>query len=154
MKESAGLLMFRFQNKELEFFLAHPGGPYFKNKDLGSWTIPKGEVGLNEDKLDAAKREFYEETGLTTDGPFIDLGIAKQTSKIIHAWAFEGNWNELNTLVSNEFEIEWPPKSGKKQKFPEVDQVKFFTKDQAKDKIIAAQYILITRLEELLNLNK
>src|SRR4051812_25180155 len=116
---SAGLLMFRVQHGQLQVFLAHPGGPYFARKDDGSWTVPKGEPDPGEDLLDAAKREFAEETGILPNGPLIPLTPVRQKGgKVVHAWAFAGDWE--GTIVSNTFTMEWPPKSGKRMEFPEI----------------------------------
>lgn len=148
-KSSAGLLMYRKNNNKLEVFLVHPGGPYFKNKDEGVWTIPKGEIESEESIFEAAKREFQEETGIRPTGNFIPLDTVKQKGgKIIHAWAFEG---DMSTFKSNYFEMEWPPRSGRKQKFPEVDKALFFTIAEATRKINPAQIVFLERLGELLN---
>ena len=145
---SAGLLMYRVRNGILEVFLAHPGGPFFKNKDKGYWSIPKGEIDPEESALDAAIREFIEETGIMPEGDFIPLGTVRQKSgKIVHAWAFVGDWEERKPIVSNTFEIEWPPRSGKKQQFPEIDRTAFFSVTEALDKINEAQREFIRRLE-------
>jgi len=138
-KRSAGMLMFRKKGGELEVFLVHPGGPFWAAKDAGAWTVPKGEYGEGEEALDAAKREFTEETGFAAEGEFIDLGSVRQTSgKIVNAWAFEGDC-EPEKLVSNFCEIEWPPRSGKKKQIPEVDRGAWFTLAQAREKILKSQ---------------
>src|ERR1700743_1338052 len=117
MKQSAGILLYRKADGILQLFLVHPGGPFFKNKDLGAWSIPKGEFLDDEDALAAAKREFFEETGMAIDGDFIPLNkVTLKSGKKVYAWALEGNIDPKN-IVSNQFEIEWPPKSGKKQSF-------------------------------------
>jgi predicted NUDIX family NTP pyrophosphohydrolase len=145
MKQSAGLLMYRWKNEELEFFLVHPGGPFFKNKDEGYWTIPKGEPNENEPLLEAAKREFKEETGIDPVGSFVELGSIKQKGgKVVYAWAFEKNWDY--NLISNEFELEWPPKSGKTAFFPEVDKGGYFGLKEAELKINQAQKSLLLKL--------
>jgi predicted NUDIX family NTP pyrophosphohydrolase len=145
MKQSAGLLMYRWQNKALEFFLVHPGGPFFKNKDEGYWTIPKGEPEGNEALLEAAKREFIEETGIEPVGPYIELGQVKQKGgKVVHAWAFEKD--EVKDVISNNFELEWPIKSGKKVFFPEVDKGAYFGLKEAEVKINLAQKDFLLRL--------
>lgn len=151
-KISSGLLMYRKQNNQLEFFLVHPGGPYFKNRDDGAWSIPKGETENTESLLETAIREFKEETGIEPGvADFIALDSIKQKGgKTVHAWAFEGGWNENNLIKSNYFEIEWPPQSGKKQKFPEIDKAGFFSADIAKQKINSAQVEFLIRLEEIL----
>ena len=115
---SAGLLMYRISNGGIEVLLAHPGGPFFQNKNEGAWSIPKGEIEPGEDLLIAAQREFEEETGLTLSGPFIPLGSVKQKGgKEVHAWAFSGDCDP-KANVSNKFSIEWPPKSGRQEEFP------------------------------------
>src|SRR5579862_6732951 len=121
-KQSAGILLYRKVEGQLEVFLIHPGGPYFKNKDEGAWSIPKGEFVEGEEALDAAKREFEEETGQKIEGNFTALKpIVQKSGKKVFAWAVEGDIDP-DTIKSNEFEIEWPPKSGKKQSFAEVDR--------------------------------
>jgi predicted NUDIX family NTP pyrophosphohydrolase len=145
MKISAGLLMFRFIKQTPEFFLVHPGGPYFKNKDLGYWTIPKGEVIAGEDLLETAEREFFEETSIKPFGPYIELGMVKQKGgKIVHAWAFENDCVE--PIRCNNFTLEWPPKSGTLVSFPEVDKGLYFSLEEALIKINQAQGEFIIRL--------
>ncbi len=145
---SAGLLMYRIRDGTLQVLLAHPGGPYFKNKDELAWTIPKGEVEADEDLLETAKREFEEETGIAPTGPFIPLTAIKQKGgKIVHAWAFEGDCDP-GAVVSNTFTMEWPPKSGRHVEFPEIDRVEFFDVAAAKRKIKAGQEALIEELEQ------
>lgn len=147
---SAGLLMYRQQDGRLEVLLVHPGGPFWRNKDDGAWSIPKGEVGPGEDLLDAARREFQEELGLAADGPFLPLTPVKQKgAKIVHAWAFAGNCDP-SQIKSNTFTVEWPPRSRKLQQFPEVDQAAFFDLAAARQKINAAQIPLLDELEESL----
>ena len=149
-KKSAGILAYRTVKKTMEFFLVHPGGPFWKNKDAGAWSIPKGEFEEDEDPLTAAKREFKEETGQVISGNFIPLSPVKQKSgKIIQAWAVEADIDAEN-IKSNLFEMEWPPRSGKKQEFPEVDRAEWFTADTAKEKINPAQAALIDELLILL----
>jgi len=129
--------------------LAHPGGPFFKNKDEGAWSIPKGEVEPGEDLLETAKREFEEETGITPKGPFIALTpITQKGGKIVHAWAFEDDCDP-SAIVSNTFTIEWPPKSGQQMEFPEIDRADFFDVAAAKRKVKAAQVALIEELERI-----
>lgn len=144
---SAGLLMYRMVDKKLEIFLAHPGGPYFKKKDLGYWTIPKGIAEKDESLLHAAQREFQEETGMMAEGPFIHLDSVRQKGgKVVHAWAFEYHGTAPVLPVSNTFSLEWPPKSGKLQDFPEIDQSAFFPVKEALEKINEAQSVFIERL--------
>jgi predicted NUDIX family NTP pyrophosphohydrolase len=144
---SAGLLMYRIQEGELQVLLAHPGGPFFKNKDEGAWTIPKGEIDQGEDLLEAAKREFKEEIGVTPTGPFIALTpITQKGGKIVHAWAFKGDCDPA-AIVSNTFRIEWPPRSGRLTDFPEIDRAEFFDVAAAIRKIKAAQAPLIDELQ-------
>jgi len=146
-KQSAGVLLYRIVDGLLQVFLVHPGGPFFKNKDDGSWSIPKGEFAEDENPLDAAKREVLEETGQSIDGNFIELKpIQQKGGKIVHAWAVEGDIDHV-TIVSNTFEIEWPPRSGKKQSFPEIDRAAWFDVETAKVKINAAQTGLIDELQ-------
>ena len=145
-KKSAGILLYRIENKVPEVFLVHPGGPFWAKKDQGAWSIPKGEFDDIEDPLDAAKREFEEETGMKISGEFIDLNPIKQKSgKIVYAWAIEGNIDPAK-IKSNEFEIEWPPKSGKMKTFPEIDKAEWFNLHDAKKKIIESQSALIREL--------
>ena len=149
-KQSAGILLYKLEQKELRVLLVHPGGPFWTNKDEGAWTIPKGELDENEDELSAAIREFKEETGISLSGQFIALTPVKQKSgKLIVAWALEGDMNPAK-LTSNTFEVEWPPRSGKKKSFPEIDKAEWFTPQNAVQKINPAQVALITELEEKL----
>ena len=146
---SAGLLMFRERGVGVEVFLVHPGGPLWRKKDMGAWSIPKGEVVAGEDFLTTARREFEEETGINPAGEFIGLGEIKQPSgKIVIAWAFEGNCTPA--IRSNTFLMEWPPKSGRAQEFPEVDRAEWFSLNDARDRIHRGQIgfldKLITRL--------
>ncbi len=146
MKQSAGILLYRIKEKQLQIFLVHPGGPFWKNKDAGAWSIPKGEYETGEDAFATAKKEFEEETGQSITGNFISLNTIKQKSgKLVIAWAVEGDINELN-IKSNEFEMEWPPRSGKKIKVPEVDKGGWFTVEEAKIRINIAQVGLIDQL--------
>lgn len=148
-KESAGLLMVRHREGQLEVFLVHPGGPFFARKDAGAWTIPKGEPEPGEALEQAALREFEEETGIAPGRPLIPLGSIKQKGgKTVHAWAFAGDWNEATGLKGNTFELEWPPRSGRKQHFPEVDRAAFFSLREARAKINPAQIPFLTKLEE------
>jgi predicted NUDIX family NTP pyrophosphohydrolase len=151
-KISAGLLMFRRRKGELEILLVHPGGPYFKKKDEGSWTIPKGEVAEGEDLLERARIEFEEELGIGASGSWIELGSVKQKGgKTVHAWAFAGDLEDTFKLASNTFEMEWPPRSGKVQQFPEVDRAEFFPMEEARRKINEAQIVFLDRLIEQLD---
>lgn len=146
-KESAGLIMYRYKNAGIEIFLAHPGGPFFKNKDNGSWSIPKGLIEEGEEPLNTAVREFVEETGIKPKPPFIPVdSIRQKGGKIVYAWAFEGDIPTGFEPVSNSFEIEWPPHSGKNQSFPEIDKAEFFTSEEAGLKINPAQAVFIDRL--------
>lgn len=140
--------MYRFRNDTLEVFLAHPGGPFFARKDAGVWTLPKGEPAENEPLEITARREFEEETGITPPDDLVPLGSIKQKGgKIVHAWAFAGNWNESDGLSCNTFELEWPPRSGRVQTFPEIDRAAFFSLDQAREKINPAQVPLLDALK-------
>ena len=150
-KLSAGIVLYRWldgsKNKRLEVLLVHPGGPFWKNKDAGSWSIPKGEYEPAEDALNAARREFAEETSLTLpEGDFKPLGELRQPSgKVITAWAHEGDF-PAEDLRSNLFSMEWPPKSGKMQEFPEVDRAAWFGLDEAREKLIPGQCGFLDRL--------
>ncbi len=147
-KQSAGILIFRNHGGRREYLLVHPGGPFWKNKDAGAWSIPKGEFEEREDPLTAAKRELKEETGFSIEGDFIPLTpITQKGGKKVVAWAVNGN-PDITSLKSNEFEMEWPPHSGKKQKFPEVDRAEWFSKKVALEKILPAQIPFITETEE------
>ena len=150
LKVSAGLLLFRRTAGRLEVFLAHPGGPFWANKDAGAWTIPKGLVNPGEDQLAAARREFAEETGLHPDGPFLPLGSVRQKAgKVIHAWACEGDADPA-AVTSNTMRVEWPPRSGEWVTIPEIDRCGWFEPAAARGKINPAQAELIDRLEEML----
>ena len=147
---SAGLLLYRRSQKGLELFLAHPGGPFWRDKDTGAWTIPKGVLDPDEDPLDAARREFTEETGIQAQEPFIPLGSVRQRAgKTIHAWAWEGD-ADASATTSNEMRTEWPRGSGRMLTFPEVDRCAWFTPAEARRKMNAAQAEFIGRLEALL----
>ena len=151
---SAGLLMFRRRNNELEFLLVHPGGPFFARKDDGVWTIPKGEVAPGEDLLTRAQIEFEEEVGFRPENVqrWIELGwIRQKGGKIVHAWSFEGDLPEPFECKSNLFELEWPPRSGKYQPFPEVDQACFFSDEIARRKLKATQVPFLDRLRPALS---
>jgi predicted NUDIX family NTP pyrophosphohydrolase len=147
---SAGLLMHRLQDGQPQVLLVHPGGPFFKRKDDGAWTIPKGEVEQDENLLAAALREFEEETGVKPAEPFTALTSVKQKSgKIVHAWSFAGDCDPT-TIVSNTFSLEWPPKSGRMMEFPEIDRAAFFDFATARRKINLAQASWINELESAL----
>ena len=149
-KVSAGLVMYRVRDGQLEFLLAHPGGSFWKNKDAAAWTIPKGEIRPDEEPLAAACREFQEETGFKPEGLFAPLTPIKQRSgKIVHAWAFEGDC-DASQIKSNTFQMEWPPKSGRIETSPEIDRAGFFKMSEAKKKIMPAQFPLLAELEEKL----
>lgn len=145
--ESAGILGFRRSRGVLEVLLVHPGGPFFAKKDAGAWSIPKGLIE-GDGLLAEAMREFQEETGLSITGEAIPLGSIRQKSgKIVQAWAVEGGW-DLADFKSNTFELEWPPKSGKRQTFPEADRAGWFNMAEAREKILAAQAEFLDRLIE------
>lgn len=142
---SAGLLMFRRRGPDLEFFLVHPGGPFWSKKNFGAWSIPKGEYTEEEKPLEAAKREFEEETGVVPSGNFIALDEIKQASgKVVTAWAFEGDCS-LQQVRSNTFSMEWPPRSGRMQEFPEVDRAGWFSLDDARRRILKGQLGFLER---------
>ena len=148
-KQSAGLLMYRHHGA-LEVLLVHPGGPFWRDRDAGAWTLPKGEFTDGESALDAARREFVEETGVVPEGPFLALTPVRQRAgKLVHAWAFRGDCDP-GKLTSNSFTMEWPPRSGKLASFPEVDRAEFFTIPTAQGKINPAQLALLAELERLL----
>ena len=136
---SAGILLYRLPATGPEVFLVHPGGPFWAKRDLGAWSVPKGEVDGDEDLLEAAKREFQEETGASVDGNFIELAPLRQPSgKVVRAWAVEGDI-DASAIRSNTFSIEWPPRSGKSRAFPEVDRAGWFTLAEARDKLLPGQ---------------
>lgn len=150
-KESAGLLLYRWREGTLEFLLVHPGGPLWKNKDDGAWSIPKGEVQSAEDPLAAAKREVAEELGFCPEGKFIELTPIKQKGgKLVRAWAVQAEWQPSN-LKSNTFTLQWPPRSGKLQGFPEVDRAEYFPIPTARLKINSAQLALLEELQQKLS---
>ena len=151
-KVSAGLILYRRRSGELEFLLVHLGGPFWAKKDDGAWFLPKGEVNPGEDEKAAAIREFQEETGLEIDptSQSIPLGTVKHKSgKLVHAWALEGDCDPA-AVRSNTFEIEWPPRSGKKQTFPEIDRAAFFTLAAAGKKMHPTEFEFLSRLGGLL----
>ena len=144
---SAGILAFR-RRPELEVLLAHPGGPFWAKKDAGTWTIPKGLVEPGDELIDAARREFTEETNLVAQGNMIELTpVAQKSGKVLHAFALEADF-DLSQFASNTFALEWPPKSGQRQSFPEIDRIAYFALPMAKLKIIAYQLPLLSELEE------
>jgi predicted NUDIX family NTP pyrophosphohydrolase len=147
---SAGILLFRRAGLSFEVLLAHPGGPFWTNKDEGAWTIPKGEIEEGDEPLATAIREFQEETGILLEGPFIDLGsIVQKSGKRVHAWACEGDADASKTR-SNTIKVVWPPKSGTWITIPEVDRCAWFEPESAMRKINPAQAELITRLARLI----
>lgn len=149
-RHSAGLLLYRRRRGVLEVFLVHPGGPFWAGKDLGAWSIPKGEYTPAEEPLAAARREFKEETGVTAVGEFIPLTPLKQPSgKIIQAWAVQGDCN-AGAIRSNTFTLEWPPRSGHPQEFPEVDRAAWFSLPAAREKIIKGQAGFLEELRQRL----
>jgi predicted NUDIX family NTP pyrophosphohydrolase len=144
--ESAGVLLWRRRKADVEVFLIHPGGPFWKNKDAGAWSIPKGLIDPKEDHLVAAKREFNEETGFTIDGDYVLLGRFKQSSaKTLTVYAVEGDCDPAR-LVSNTFSLEWPPKSGRTQDFPEADRGAWFSPAEAVEKILKGQLPILEKL--------
>lgn len=148
-RRSAGILLYRGHGPDLEVLLVHPGGPLWARKDAGAWTIPKGEFGDDEDPLAAARRELAEETGVSLEGPFHALTpIRQRGGKVVHAWACRGDVDPT-TLRSNTFEMEWPPRSGKRATFPEVDRAEYFGLDAARTKINPAQAALLDELAHL-----
>jgi predicted NUDIX family NTP pyrophosphohydrolase len=147
-KQSAGLIMFRVRENVLEALLAHPGGPFWRSKDAGAWTIPKGEIDNAADALATAQREFEEETGFKPIGPFHSLGsVIQKSGKVVHVWAFRGDCDP-STIRSNFVEIEWPPRSGRRITIPEIDRAAFFNLREASQKLNPAQVPFLTRLEE------
>lgn len=142
---SAGLLMFRRTRSQAEVFLVHPGGPFWRKKEEGAWSIPKGLVDAGEEPFEAARREFTEETGIVPAAQFIDLGEAKQPGgKVVRAWAFESDCSP--EISSNTFSMEWPPKSGRFQQFPEVDRAEWFSIEDARNRINRGQAVFLERL--------
>jgi len=150
-KQSAGILLYRLQNNITEVFLCHPGGPFYKNKDAGAWTIPKGEFENEEDSLAAACREFYEETGQELVGEFISLEPVKYKSgKIVYAWLLKGDL-DAGAIKSNQFLLEWPPRTGKYISVPEIDRAAWFNLQEAKQKILLSQLPFLLECEKILN---
>ncbi len=149
-RQSAGLLLFRRVAADIEVLLVHPGGPYWATKDEGAWSIPKGEFDQNEDPLDAARREFTEETGFAASGEIIQLETVRQPNgKFVHAWAIQGDFDPAR-LQSNTFSLEWPPKSGRQEQFPEVDRAVWFSMGAAKRKILKGQVPFLKQLQNIL----
>jgi len=149
-RTSAGLLMYRRKDGALEVLLVHPGGPFWAKKDLGAWTIPKGELEEGEDALTTAQREFREETGVEPRGPFHPLGSVKQKGgKVVHGWAFEGDC-AAETIQSNTVRLEWPPRSGQFREFPEVDRAEWFRVDDARTRVNPAQVPLLDHLVQMI----
>jgi predicted NUDIX family NTP pyrophosphohydrolase len=149
--ESAGILLYRQREGRTEVFLVHPGGPYWRNKDAGAWSIPKGQLEADDDALAAARREFLEETGSAVSGEFIALAPLRQRSgKLVQAWAVEGDI-DAQSITSNRFSLEWPPRSGKLQEFPEVDRGAWFSLDAAREKMLAGQRGFLDELQARLD---
>ncbi len=150
MKQSAGLVMYRLRDANVEVLLVHPGGPFWARKDEGAWTIPKGEIEEGEKTVDAAKREFEEETGLRPTGVFQPLKpVRLKSRKVVYAWAFQGDWDQSN-LKSTSFVMEWPLRSGRMVEFPEIDKADWFSLELAKEKIQKGQLGFLEELNEVL----
>ncbi len=150
-KQSAGLLIYRRRGNDVEVFLVHPGGPFWQNKDLGAWSIPKGEFTAGDDPLDVARRELHEETGLSIDGPFVPLEPVRQRGgKIVHAWLVEADF-DAGRIESNTFSLEWPRGTGKLTAFPEVDRAEWFSLDAANEKMLTSQRPLLEQLTSALD---
>jgi predicted NUDIX family NTP pyrophosphohydrolase len=153
LKKSAGILLYRHSGDHYEVHLAHPGGPFWARKDVGAWTIPKGEF-TDERPLEAAIREFHEETGIALQGDFVELTPIKQKGgKVVFAWACEGDC-DVTTVVSNTFSMEWPKNSGTIRTFSEIDHVAWFSLPEAHEKILNSQSPLLLELEKILNFGK
>ncbi len=149
-ERSAGLLLYRHGAQGVEVLLVHPGGPYFARRDLGAWTIPKGKIDEGEEPLQAAQREFREETGTSADGTFLPLNPVRQASgKIVYAWAVQGDC-DTGILRSNTFDMEWPPHSGRSCTFPEIDRGEWFSLSEARQRINKAQSSFLDQLEKIL----
>ena len=150
-RKSAGILLYRFRDEHIQLFLVHPGGPFWANKDQGAWTIPKGEFQDGEEPLITAKREFFEETGKALSGNFIELTpILQKAGKLVYAYATQGDLDEKK-MKSNTYKVEWPPKSGKWKSYPEVDKGDWFSVEESKKKINAAQIAFVDELLQKLN---
>jgi predicted NUDIX family NTP pyrophosphohydrolase len=150
VKVSAGVLLYRWCEGHLEVLLVHPGGPFWMKKDHGVWSIPKGEVQTGEELLSRAREELREETGFIAEGPFIPLAPVRQPGKLVHAWAAEGE-GDASAIVSNTFQLEYPPRSGRLRTFPEVDRAGWFDLPTAREKILTGQRNLLDQLERLLD---
>lgn len=147
---SAGLLMCRKSNGVLQYFLIHPGGPFFKNKDAGVWSIPKGIPEGTEDLIHTAQREFFEETGIKPVPPLYDIGFIKQKSgKVVYAWTFLGAWDPDAGISCNNFSLEWPPRSGRQVEFPEVDKAQWMSYSEAAAQILAGQIPFLDRAKKI-----
>jgi len=145
------LLLYRIRDSAVEVFLVHPGGPFWAKKDEGAWSIPKGEFADDEQPLSAATREFQEETGFSMEGNFMALAPLKQRSgKLVYAWALEGDC-DAGAIKSNLFSMEWPPRSGKRQEYPEVDRASWFTLESAKRRIVPGQIAFLEELQQMLD---
>lgn len=143
---AAGLVMCRKANGTLQYFLVHPGGPYYARKDAGVWSIPKGIPEKGEDLMQAAQREFFEETGIKSSPPFHDIGTVRQKGgKVVQAWAFRGSWDPESGITCNTFTLEWPPRSGRMMEFPEVDRARWMAYDEAVSMINPAQVPFLDR---------
>lgn len=152
-KKSAGIILYRFNNKIFEVLLVHPGGPFWTKKDLGAWSIPKGEFNDDENPLDAAIREFYEEMGTNITGNFIEMTPIKQKSgKVVYAYALEHNF-DVSKIESNTFKMEWPPRSGKQEEFPEIDKGEWFDFTTSIQKLNEYQALIVHELVKKLNLS-
>jgi predicted NUDIX family NTP pyrophosphohydrolase len=150
-KQSSGILLYRFREGEIEVLLIHPGGPFWKNKDAAAWSIPKGEIEADDDPLETAVRELEEEIGLKAKGKFLPLISVRQAGgKLVHCFALNQDF-DTSELKSNNFSLEWPPRSGKFQEFPEVDRAEWFDPETATKKIIPAQANLIDQLLEIID---
>jgi predicted NUDIX family NTP pyrophosphohydrolase len=153
-KKSAGILLYRIREGKVEVLLAHPGGPLWITKDDGYWSIPKGEFTDDEEPFEAAKREFYEETGALISGEFIPLiPIIQKSGKVVYGFAVEGDF-DLSQFKSNTFKMEWPPSSGRVQEYPEIDRVEWFDPERAGEKINSSQHSFLDELKEIVNSEK